>query len=344
MKFWPFGNSKLETRSDDYTDVVVASILANAKGEVVKGLSAGVEIAAGTWGRAFSSAEVTPAGPLADALVPHLSLIGRSLVLRGELIFEIDVERGLSLVPAYTTTITGGPHPDEWEYELTMAGPSGTTTRRLPGSRVLHLRYAVDPAHPWRGLSPLQQGGTTRRLLDSLETRLAEEVDGPQGTLIPIPDTASAGVLQSEIRALRGGIGLVDSVTSSKWGAGPSGKNLTEYPIRRVGGDPPESLVALRRQAEESILASAGIPQAVLSGGQAVAAREGFRLFTFLTIQPVARAIAVQIAERFETPVSFDFSRLGAADISARSRAVGTFVTAGMSLDDALRAAMVTED
>ena len=340
MKFWPF--HKLETRN--YTDVVVAAIQTNARGEVVKGLSAGVEVAAGTWGRAFSSAEVAPAGPLSDALVPHLSTIGRALVLRGELIFEIDVERGLSLVPAHTTTITGGAHPDSWEYEVTLAGPSGTTTRRLPGSRVLHLRYAVDPAYPWRGLSPLQQGGTTRRLLDSLETRLAEEIDGPQGSIIPIPDTSSSGVLQAEIRALRGGVGLVDSVTSAKWGAGPAGKNLTEYPVRRIGGDPPEALVSLRRQAEESILAACGIPQAVLSGGQAVAAREGFRLFTFLTIQPVARAIALQIAERFDTPVSFDFSRLGAADISARSRAVGTFVTAGMSLSDALQAAMVTED
>ena len=343
MRLWPL--SKPETRATSYTDVLVSSILANAKGEVVKGLSAGVEIAAGTWGRAFSSAEVTPAGPLSDALVPHLSLIGRELVLRGELIFEIDVERGLSLVPAHTTTITGGAHPDSWEYEVTLAGPSGTTTRRLPGSRVLHLRYAVDPARPWHGISPLQQGGTTRRLLDSLETRLSEEIDGPQGTIIPIPDTASSGVLQSEIRALRGGVGLVDSVTSAKWGAGPAGKNITEYPVRRVGADPPEVLVNLRRQVEESVLACCGVPQSVLSGGQAVAAREGFRLFTFLTIQPVARAIAFQIAERFDgTPVAFDFSRLGAADISARSRAVGTFVQAGMSLDDALKAAMVTED
>ena len=336
---WPF--NKPETRADTYTELRIAALEASARGEVVTGLSAGVEVCAGAWGRAFASAEVIPDGVLRAALTPHLSTIGRSMILKGEVLFEVDVERGLSLLPVASSTITGGPHPDSWEYLVTLSGPSETRTRTLPASRVLHLRYAVDPAYPWRGLSPLIQGGTTRRLLDTLETRLSEEIGGPVGSVIPIPDTTASGPMQAEIKALRGGVGLVDSVTSAKWGSGPAGKNLTEYPVRRIGGNPPESLPTLRRQIEESVLAACGVPLSLISGGQATAAREGFRQFLHAVVQPVARQVAGQIAERFETPVRFDFQRLGAADISGRSRAVGTFVQAGMPLQDALATAMV---
>ena len=72
---WPW--TKLETRQDtNYADAVVKAILAAAGGEVAAGLSAGVEIAAGAWQRAWSSADVHPVGPVADMITPHLGFIG----------------------------------------------------------------------------------------------------------------------------------------------------------------------------------------------------------------------------------------------------------------------------
>ena len=71
---WPFKNEK---RESGLTDVVVAAILAGARGEVVTGLTAGVEVASGFWQRGFASAAINPAGIVADALSPHLGFIGR---------------------------------------------------------------------------------------------------------------------------------------------------------------------------------------------------------------------------------------------------------------------------
>ena len=91
----------------------------------------------------FESAEMTPEGIIVDAIRPHLALIGRMLIITGEVAFGIDVEGGaLLLTPARALSVVGDPDPRTWVYELTMAGPSTTTTRTLPADRVLHLTYA----------------------------------------------------------------------------------------------------------------------------------------------------------------------------------------------------------
>ena len=142
---WPF--FRTEKRESNFTDVVVAAILAGAKGDIVTGLTAGVETAAGFWGRGFSSASIEPDGIVADALAPHLGLIGRQLVTAGEIVFEIVVDGGFSLRPAHTVSVFGGTDPESWTYQLTLAGPSESITRTLPAGRVLHLTYS-HPTQP----------------------------------------------------------------------------------------------------------------------------------------------------------------------------------------------------
>ena len=53
---------------------------------------------------------------------------------------------------------------------------------------------------------------------------------------------------------------------------------------------------------------------------------------------------SIMLRRQVEETIRLDFSRLMVSDISSRSRAVGSFVQAGMSLEDALKAAMLTED
>ena len=48
MRLWPW--AKLETRQQDYTDVVVANMLAAASGDVAAGMTAAREIATGALG------------------------------------------------------------------------------------------------------------------------------------------------------------------------------------------------------------------------------------------------------------------------------------------------------
>ena len=151
MKFRPF--SKPETRaSDSLTDAVLAGLVANATGTTTARVSAlaAVEACAGLWGRSFASAAVTPSSMAARALTPDiLERIARSLLLRGEAVFEIRVEDGeLSLIQAVTWDVSGR---DNWLYRADFATPSTTYSRTIPAQQVLHPRIGATAARPWKG-------------------------------------------------------------------------------------------------------------------------------------------------------------------------------------------------
>ena len=335
---------KRETRAVDLTDAIVTSILSTASGDVAEGLTAAKEIAAGWWQRAFSSAQITPAGVVADALEEHLGYIGRSLVEAGEAVFALDFDSGgLTLIPAHSVTVTGGPNPASWMYQLTLAGPSHTLTRRpLPANAVLHLFYVRGSRNPWRGISPIENSSTTRKLSDNLEHRLAQETGAATGKLIAVPNVQTTSQLQTDIRSMKGEITLVES-TASAWGAGQTGAPPADFQTRRIGADPPASLPELRRDAERSVLAACGIPTDVLSGGDASGQREGYRRFLHGVIQPTADAVAAQVSRHFETEITFDFAKLFASDLSGRARAFGSMVKGGMDLAKAASLAGLME-
>ena len=331
----PFRN-RPETRAS-LTDAVVQAILSSASGEVQEGLTGAVEIASGFWQRSFSSAQIKGSDLIAEALQPHLGYIGRSLVEHGEAIFYPDFADGLTLLPASSATVTGGPEPSTWMYELTLSGPTSVKTRRrLTADSVLHLYYIRGSRNPWKGISPLAGAATTRRLLDNLERRLAQEVGGAVGSLIPVPNVEVSGQLQTDIRALKGQTTLVQS-TSAGWDAGQTGAPPADFPVRRIGADPPATLPELRRDAERSVLAACGVPTDVLNGGDAAGQREGYRRFLHSTIQPVCDGVAAQVSAFFGTPIRFDLSKMFAGDLSGRARAFQSMVNGGKTVDDAAR-------
>ena len=79
---WPFG--KTEDRAQNgFTDLFVNQLLAQAGGNVYADVSntAAAELCAGLWGRAFASAELSPAIP---GIGPNtLQAIARALILGG---------------------------------------------------------------------------------------------------------------------------------------------------------------------------------------------------------------------------------------------------------------------
>ena len=332
-----------ELRDQNYTDAVARGLLSQASGEVTAGLTSAVEICVGWWGRAFSSAEVKPAGTLADALKLHLGFIGRQLVTSGEVVFALDFEGGLILIPASTVTVKGGPNPRTWQYELTLPGPSSTLTRkRVSAESILHITYARSPSTPWQGVGPIEQSRTTRQLLDNLERRLAQEAGGAVGTLVPVPNVEASAKLQADIRAMKGETTLVET-TAAAWGAGQQGAPHVDYQLRRLGADPPSTLPELRRQTEESVLAACGIPTSVLGAATSNAAREQYRQFLHGTIGPVADDVAAQIGAQLGSEISFDFSKLQASDISGRARAFQSMVGGGMDVSKAAALAGLME-
>ena len=332
-----------ETRAADYSDAIVQALLSTAAGDVQEGLSAGREICAGFWQRSFSSARIKGSDVVGTALAPHLGYIGRSLVEHGEAIFYPDFNDGLTLIPASAVLVTGGPEPSSWKYELSLSGPSRVKTRRrLTADSVLHLYYVRGSRNPWKGISPIEGAATTRKLLDNLERRLAQEVGAAVGSLVPVPSVEVSGQLQTDIRAMKGEVTLVESMASA-WGAGNTGAPPADFPIRRVGADPPATLPELRRDAERSVLAACGVPTDVLSGGDAAGQREGYRRFLHATVQPVMDGAAAQVSAFFGQPIAFDLSKMFAGDLSGRARAFQSMVNGGKTVEEAARIAGLME-
>ena len=189
MKFWPFGNGKLETRDDSYTDTLIAALVSRAQGKslAVPSATAALEACAGTVGRGFAASEVSGPDTLTRALTPGiLEMVGRSLIRRGEIVFLLDTTAGkLRLVPAESHDVSGGPFPEEWEYTVTLGGPSKTMTHEfVPAASVLHFRYAADPARPWRGNGPVEVAALAGRMSAETVRALAGESSGPVGRRI----------------------------------------------------------------------------------------------------------------------------------------------------------------
>ena len=179
MKFWPFGR---ETRAvGSYTELLIEAAYAQVSGGVASASTAAREIASGHWARAFASADLSPIGQVSDALRPYLGYVGRELIHTGEAIFAIDFDGGLRLTPASGYTVMGTHDSRTWVYDLTLPGPTSTTTRTLPGDRVLHLTYATDSVQPWKGIGPLESAQATVALLSGLETQLGQEANSASG-------------------------------------------------------------------------------------------------------------------------------------------------------------------
>ena len=340
MRFWP----RYETRANDsLTDVILAGLAANATGSTSVSVATlgAVEAAVGLWGRSFASAVITPPS-LAIALTPAiLERIGRSLLLRGEALFELRVQDGeLSLIQAVSWDVSG---QNDWLYRADFSTPSGTFSRTLAGNAVLHPRINTTPARPWQGESPLPRA--TAALGAALEAQLTAEVKGPVGSVIPVPHTGSLAGLQADISKLAGKVALVES-TSGGFGDKDSAPKM-DWLTRRIGANPPESMIGLRKDVQASILAACGCPGSLLERSDGTLAREEMRRFLHSTISPVARVVADELAVKLDTPgLAFDFSALFASDLSGRARAFQSMVGGGMDVGKAaaLAGLMVDDD
>ena len=164
-----------------------------------------------------------------------------ALLLRGEALFEIVVEDGgLTLLEAVAWDVTGG--RGDWMYRADFSVPSGSISRVIPADRVLNPRIGATPARSWRGQSPLPTLTTT--LAGILESKLIEEIKGPQGSVVPVPHTGNLGGLQADIAGLKGRTVLVESTSGGYGDAAAAPK--ADWMARRIGANPPTSLMQLR--------------------------------------------------------------------------------------------------
>ena len=303
LNLWPFG--KTETRSQDYTDLVVGSLERGVSGLESNRLAA-VELAAHCYGKAFASAQVQGS----QALTPEaLDGIGRSLIKRGEWVGLIQVDHaGIRLLPVADWTITGNHDPRSWTYEITNAGPSTTTTRKIAGEGVVHLRFSTDPRRPRMGCSPLQEARTSLKMLAYLEARLAGEMAGPIGHLLPMPNIGQNNmpVLRDRLNRLRGETVLFNSSPGSALRDNPLS---TDYRPIRLGANPLLPVVQLHRQALIHVLTACGIPAEFVEAGDGTARREAWRQFVFGAVAPLARSVEAELTAKLENAHNAGFLR-----------------------------------
>ena len=338
MRMWPFG--KFENR-ESATDAIVSALISQAGGSSVppsvEALGA-VEAAAGLWSRAFASATVEPQTPATIALTPAvLAAIGRGLAVRGEVVFVLDVDGAVELTQAASWKVSGGTRPESWRYAVEMPLPRGGVVKRtLPADAVLHVRYATRPSKPWAGISPLGMADETRALATWIERRLAEETSTVVSYVLPLPESANVDKLKADIKGGRGRLHIVDT-TSTGWGDGTAAAPQRDWKSNRLGANPPDSLGKLRSDVKADIFGVYGIPSSIHGTGGS--ARESYRQFLSSTIQPLAKLVIEELADKLDTPtLALDFSELRAADISGRTRAYGVLINAGMPPAEAAEA------
>ena len=335
---WPWSNR--ETRDSSYTDTLIAQIVSQASGGTLARPAAtgALEASASIIARCFAAAVVSGPDHFVAALGPSvMSMIGRSLIRQGEILFAIEVAEGrVMLTPAASWDVTGNSDPASWTYRLTLGGPSRLTTLEpVPSEAMIHVRLQVDPEQPWRGVSPLASAAIAGRLSAETMQALSDEVSGPRGFLLPSPvDGADPTVsaLKADIRSLRGKVALVES-TSSGWAAdGVAQRPKGDWEPRRLGASPGPALVEQAELASREVFAACGIPLSVVTTSEGTGQREGFRRLLHSTIMPLAQIIGEELSAKFETPISLSFDDLFAADLAGRARAFQSLVNGGMDV------------
>ena len=232
--------------------------------------------------------------------------------------------------------------PESWWYRVDLFGPSGNVSRLVPSAAVIHCRYAVDPARPWWGVSPLDFARDTGTLAAALERRLGEEAGGAVAHVLPVPQDGGDGEgtdpladLKADIRTARGRTVLTET-TAAGWGEGRGAAPQSDWQPRRIGANPPQVLQGLRRDVFEAVLSACGVPVSLVTDADGTSQREAFRRFLTTAAQPVADLVAEELSHKLDQEIRFGFDGLYAHDLAGRAAAFQKLAAGGVHLEKAL--------
>ena len=350
LKFWQRASEKRE--SQPFTDAVIQAIVSQAEGTTPgdPAQTWALETSANLYARAFSAAKIT--GERTDKITPSmLALIARNLIRRGDSLHVIELRRGaVDFLPVGSWDVRGGWDEAGWFYRADLFGPSGNLTRLVQSGHVLHFRYAVDPARPWHGISPLGWARDTGTLQANLEKRLGEEAGAPTAHVLPIPQDGGSGgdddplkMLKADIAAAKGRTILTET-TASAWGEGKSAAPKADWKSNRLGADPPDTLRFLRSESGMSVLSACGVPVSLATDADGTSQRESWRRFVMGAVEPLLEIVGEELERKLETTISFDLTGLWAHDLQGRASAFQKMVQGGMGLEQAAAASGVLNE
>ena len=293
------------------------------------------EACIGTWAWAFSLAEPSDR---TDLVTPALlSELIRDLLLTGEACYEILVTNGeLSLVRCSDWDVKGNtPDPKGWLFNVTQNTPDGSIEKTLPADAVLFVPYMTKKHEPWKGISPLQASPLTAKIAAALEEKIRQDLNANTGYLLPVDDDPTSSKfknLGTEIKALKGGMTLVESKTGyDRDGPG------TAWGQKRLGPEIQESMLTACDSFSQAIAAAFQVPLSLIgkNNPDGTQLREDFRRFG-LTVRGLGNQIASRISQSLELDgFNLSWRKLGATDTASRGRALKQFVDAGIPLEEA---------
>ena len=347
---WPW---QTEKRSGAYSDGVLRLLLSRASGTVKGDPSAiaALEVASGLWSRSLSIARVEPQDEVTKQITPaFLDAVGRSIVRHGSSIWAITVTNGrVVLTEASGWDITGGSDPAAWRYRLELAAPSGSESIFMPSEGVLHFFWGHDPERPWAGVPPLGFAASSAASAASLEQRLSEELGGPVAHLLPIPQDGGDGSdedplaqLKADIAGAKGSAVLLET-TAAGLGEGRAAAPTSDWTPKRLGASPPDVLAKLRAEGAASVVSACGIPPSLMtSNSDGSAQRESFRRFG-VSVRAKAKEIAFELSAKLDRDITLNLDEMRADDRVGMARVVKNLVDAGLSIEDASKAAMLVQ-
>ncbi len=351
---WPW--QKAEVRN--YTDSIVSALTAHAAGTggITALSTAALQACAQLYANALGACAVTgPPGTVAAFDATWRSAVAASLVRYGSSVHTVSAhpQSGLVMRPAASWDMTGGSDPASWRYSIQRAGPSVTEFVKVPADEVLHLRWQVDPARPWIGVSPLAHAADTGGLAGWLDRRLREESSMPCGGIIPTSrfepeDDANLGEnatdplaqIRADLSGSKGQLLLLESGMASADSMASAPRR--DWIASRFGADPPTGLIELRRDVGISVASACGIPSGLIGGSAAISgqlARESWRQFVSTAVDGLCRRVESQVSSQLSITITIDSSPLGGRDVLARASAFRRLIEAGLSVADARSAA-----
>ena len=351
---WPFTRTQNRDFTQITSDRAITSALGTSAAADVTGTAAAAT-AIGVMGRTFAAADVEPSVQRTGLNPAVMAQIGGAFISAGESVWIIRVDDGgmVRLDRAASWNVIGaGPDWRDWHYQLNLPGPTQQRTLTVPAAGVLHPRINASAMTPHQGRSPLVLAGFTSRALANAERQLAEELSGPVGRLIPAPLDALAARredgstpladLETALASLKGRSALVPSLQRDTMSGAAQSQDWRSV---RIGADPPDSVVTLRKDGHDALLAACGIPPG-LYASEGTQAREALRQLLHITVLPYARVLEVECGDKLGDDIAFNFTGLHASDVQGRARAFKSMVDGGMSLADAAAASgiLLAED
>ena len=338
-------------QDSSYTDALIAALIRQARGRTagtaLTSETGALESASGLVGRAFMACEVVGDAVYTRALTPQImELIGRSLLRRGDAVFYLDTSDGLTLLPAQTHSIAGGPLPSGWVYDVTLAGPGELRTLRpVRAEGVLHFRYGCDVETPWRGNAPLGVARAVGELLAEAITYLTQESGKPRGGFIGTPkdgEDATIEQLRADVKTAAGAMLFVESM-SENWEAGgqaPPG----DWRVQNFGPTVGAGMVEVAKMARSEALGALGLNEALFMGADSAALREAWRLALFSLIAPLGNLVESELQAKIDPGISLTWTELRASDLAGRARSFQAMVKGGKTVDEASQiAGLMTE-